>query len=95
MAASSKATVKKDAVVVVISGKHKGSSGKILAVNRAKQQVTIEGINVRSCVVRKTRTNPQGGMVKKECPIHYSNVMLKDNYDARMAKRQASPTKTT
>lgn len=91
-----KATVRKDAVVVVISGKHKGKSGRVLKVNRAKAQVTLEAVNVRRCVVRKTRTNPQGGVVERECPIHLSNVMLKERYDGRREKREkASVQKTT
>lgn len=93
---SDKATVRKDAVVVVIAGRHKGSSGKVLKVHRAKEQVTLEGVNVRRCVVRKTRTNPQGGVVERECPIHLSNVMLKERYDARREKRaKAAAPKTT
>lgn len=82
--------VKKGTVVTVISGEHQGKSGKVLVADREKQRVLVEGINLRKRAQRRTQDNPEGGIVEKECPIHISNVMAQDRYDARQAKRDAA-----
>lgn len=82
--------VKKDTVVTVISGVHKGKSGKVLEVNKETQRVLVEGLNLRKRAQRPTQDNPEGGIVEKECPIHISNVMPQERYDARAAKRDAA-----
>ena len=66
--------IKKGDEVVVISGDHKGSKGKILQVIRAKNRVIVEGINLIKKHERKTQDNPQGAIVEREASIHYSNV---------------------
>lgn len=60
--------------VVVITGDDKGSKGKILQVMREKNRVLVEGINLSKKHERKTQDNPQGAIVEREAPIHYSNV---------------------
>ena len=60
--------------VVVITGDDKGSKGKILQVMREKNRVLVEGINISKKHERKTQDNPQGAIVEREAPIHYSNV---------------------
>lgn len=60
--------------VVVITGDDKGSKGKILQVIREKNRVLVEGINMSKKHERKTQDNPQGAIVEREAPIHYSNV---------------------
>ena len=60
--------------VVVITGDDKGSKGKILQVMREKNRVLVEGINLSKKHERKTQDNPQGAIVEREVPIHYSNV---------------------
>jgi|TARA_B100002019_G_scaffold66356_1_gene56969 large subunit ribosomal protein L24 len=60
--------------VVVITGDDKGSKGKILQVMREKNRVLVEGINMSKKHERKTQDNPQGAIVEREAPIHYSNV---------------------
>ena len=60
--------------VVVITGDDKGSKGKILQVIREKNRVLVEGINMSKKHQRKTQDNPQGAIVEREAPIHYSNV---------------------
>ncbi len=67
-------SIKKGDEVVVISGDHKGSKGKILQVLRAKNRVIVEGVNLTKKHERKTQDNPQGSIVERESPIHYSNV---------------------
>lgn len=74
--------IKREQEVVVISGAHKGKRGKVLEV-RAPEKVLIEGVNLVTKFQRKTQDNPDGGSVEKEVPIHYSNVMLAEKFDAR------------
>lgn len=68
--------VKKGDLVRVISGNDKGKEGKILKVFPKTGRVIIEKINLIKRHTRATQTNPQGGIVEKEAPIHASNVML-------------------
>lgn len=70
--------VKQGDSVVVIAGKEKGSRGRVLRVNPGADKVVVEGINVRTKHVKPTQANPQGGRIKKEAPVHISNVMLAD-----------------
>lgn len=72
------ARVKKDDIVVVIAGDHKGARGKVLRVLTDDQRVLIEGVNMVFRHVRRSRKNPQGGRVQREAPIHLSNVMPVD-----------------
>ena len=66
--------VKKDDLVMVTTGNHRGETGKILKVDPQKNRVIVEGVNVRKRHVRPSQQNPQGGRVEKEMPIHISNV---------------------
>lgn len=72
------ARIRKDDVVVVVAGDHKGARGKVLRVIPEKQRVLVEGVNRVYRHVRRSRQNPQGGRVQKEAPIHISNVMPLD-----------------
>ncbi len=78
----SKLKVRRDDQVIVISGKDRGKTGRILRVDPAKQRVYVEGLNI---VKRHQRPRPgstdPGGVVEKEGPIHISNVMLLDPQD--------------
>lgn len=64
--------------VVVIAGKHKGRRGKVLRVIPDKDRVVVQGVNIVTKHVKPGRDNPQGGIVKREAPVHLSNVMLAD-----------------
>jgi large subunit ribosomal protein L24 len=68
--------VKKGTEVVVITGEHKGKQGKVLEVLRDSQRVVIEGINLRKKFLKKSQENPNGGIIEKEMPIHYSNIKV-------------------
>ena len=74
--------IKREQEVVVISGAHKGKRGKVLEV-RAPEKILGEGVNLITKFERKTQENPEGGSVEREAPIHYSNVMLAEKYDAK------------
>lgn len=71
--------VRKNDMVEVISGDHRGARGKILRVDLATGRVLVEGVNMVYRHVRPTRRNPQGGRVQKEAPIHISNVLPYDS----------------
>lgn len=73
-----KLKIKSGDTVRVIAGDHKGSEGKVVQVLREKNKAIVEGVNVISKHVKPSATNPQGGIVKKEAPIHISNLALID-----------------
>ncbi|MCL2407794.1 MAG: 50S ribosomal protein L24 [Defluviitaleaceae bacterium] len=62
--------------VVIIAGKEKGAEGKILLVDKKASRVIVEGRNMITKHQKKNAQFPQGGLIKKEAPIHVSNVML-------------------
>ncbi len=68
--------VKKGDTVQVLTGKDKGKTGKILKVIPKKMRVIVEGINFIKKHQRPTPSNPEGGIITKEAPIHVSNVLL-------------------
>jgi len=61
--------------VIVIAGKDKGKEGKILLVDRKKNRVIVEGVNMISKHQKANQSNQQSGIVKKEASIDVSNVM--------------------
>jgi large subunit ribosomal protein L24 len=67
--------IKKNDEVVVISGSHRGSRGKILEVLRDSCRVVVEGVGLRKKYIKKDQKHPEGGEVERESSIHYSNVM--------------------
>ena len=79
--------VKKNDMVVVISGEEKGKIGKVLHVYPEKVRVLVEGVNVMSKALRKSQDNPKGGVTTKEFPIAAAKVMLQDRFEARKKKR--------
>lgn len=66
--------VKKNDMVVVLSGNDRGKSGKVLRVYPMKNRVIVEGVNIRKRHMRPTQSNPQGSIIEREFPIHASNV---------------------
>ena len=88
----SKFHVKKGDQVVVLAGKEKGKSGKIIHVMTDKQRVVVEGLQMIKKHTRKSQQNPQGAIVEREGTIHISNVMKAEVFDARAAKRAGSAT---
>jgi large subunit ribosomal protein L24 len=78
------AKIRRDDEVVVISGKDRGKTGKVLRVDPQKGRVYVEGLNLvkrhqRPQQVRGAqRAETVGGVIEKEGPIHISNVMLLD-----------------
>jgi large subunit ribosomal protein L24 len=75
--------------VKVISGTSRGSEGKILRIDRSKNRVIVEGVNVVKKHVKPSASNPQGGIEESEAGIHISNVMLVQNGVASKVGRKA------
>ena len=74
--AVTKLHVKKDDLVMVIAGKDKGKSGKVLRVLPDKGRVLVENLNVIKRHTRPSQMNSEGGIIEKEAPISLSNVQL-------------------
>jgi large subunit ribosomal protein L24 len=70
--------IKKDDLVVVISGKSKGERGRVLKVLRETDKVIVEGVNKVKRHTRPTPKNREGGIIEKEAALHVSKVMLLD-----------------
>lgn len=68
--------VKKGDTVVVLTGATRGKTGRVLKVLPDKNKVIVEGLNFVTRHTRPTQTNPQGGRLEKEAPIHASNVKV-------------------
>lgn len=71
-----KCHIKKDDKVKVIAGKDKGKIGKVLKVDRKKDRILVENINIVKRHTRATAKNRQGGIVESEATVPWSNVML-------------------
>ena len=67
-------SIKKDDLVVVLSGKDKGKQGKVLTVLPSESKVIVEGVNVVTKHKKPTSQTDQGGIVKKEAPIYACKV---------------------
>ena len=74
--------IRKDDTVVVLTGRDKGKSGKVVKVMPKDDRVIVQGVNV---VKRHTRARPgqPGGVVEKELAIHWSNVAHQDPKDGK------------
>ena len=64
--------------VVVIAGDEKGKTGTVVSVDLNNDKAIIEGLNMVTRHNKPTASNPNGGIVKKEAPIHVSNIALAD-----------------
>jgi large subunit ribosomal protein L24 len=73
-----KLRIKKNDVVRVIAGNDKGKEGRVIDVLPEKMRVVVEGVNVRKRHTRPTAVRPEGAIIEREMPIHYSNVMILD-----------------
>ena len=74
--AVTKLHVKKDDLVMIVAGKDKGKSGKVLRVLPEKERVLVESINLIKRHTRPSQSNSEGGIIEKEAPIALSNVQL-------------------
>ncbi len=68
--------LKKNDTVVVLAGKDKGKKGKVLMVFPGKGRAIVEGVNYVKKHTRRTKEDQKGGILKKESPIHLSNLAI-------------------
>ncbi len=78
MSTMNKLRIKKGDNVIVIAGNDKGKTGKVLSVAPADNRAIVEGVNLVSKHTKPNSKAPQGGIIKKEAPIHVSNLSLID-----------------
>ena len=72
------ARIRKGDRVVVIAGKDKGRTGKVLKVLTKQERVVVEGVNMAKRHTAPNVAHPQGGVIAKEASLHVSNVALRD-----------------
>jgi large subunit ribosomal protein L24 len=68
--------IRKNDIVRVMVGKEKGKVGRVLKVDRDGARVIVEKINMVKRHAKPGKTNPQGGIIEKEAPLAYSNIMI-------------------
>jgi large subunit ribosomal protein L24 len=69
--------IKKNDNVIVIAGKDKGKTGKVLKAFPKLDMVLVDGVNVKKKHQRATKSNSKGQIVEKPLPVHVSNVKIK------------------
>jgi large subunit ribosomal protein L24 len=67
--------IRKGDTVAVISGDDRGKRGRVIEIQRDKNRVVVEGVNLIFKHIRKSQKYPQGGRIRREAAIHLSNVM--------------------
>jgi large subunit ribosomal protein L24 len=82
--------IKRNDPVVVISGAHKGKSGKVLEILAAKQRARVEGVAMIKKHLKKSEKNPQGAISELEGSVHISNLMLQSTFDASKRKKASA-----
>ena len=71
-----RATIRREDTVMVISGKDKGRTGRVITVDWKRERLLIEGVNMVTRHTKPNATNQQGGLIQIESPVHYSSVQL-------------------
>ena len=66
--------IKKGDMVMVLSGNERGATGTVLRIDVKNDRVVVQGVNVRAKHIKPSQANPQGGIVRREMPIHISKV---------------------
>lgn len=92
-----KLKIRKGDTVQVITGESKGVQGKVLEVLVSANRALVEGVNIISKHTKPNATNPNGGIIKKEAPIHISNLALldpKSGKPTRVGRQKNSENKT-
>ena len=71
---------------MILAGKDKGRTGEVTKVMPKDDKVIVSGINVHARHRKPTQTNPQGGIERKEAPLHISNVAIADPKDGKATR---------
>ncbi len=66
--------ITKGDTVIVTTGNDKGATGQVLRLLIKQNRVVVQGVNIRAKHLKPTQANPQGGIVRREMPVHISNV---------------------
>jgi large subunit ribosomal protein L24 len=66
--------VRKGDSVIVTAGNDRGVVGEVLAILTKSDRILVKGVNIRTKHIKPTQQNPRGGVVRREMPIHISNV---------------------
>jgi large subunit ribosomal protein L24 len=70
--------IKKGDTVMIIAGESKGQSGRVIRIIPKANRAVVEGVNMVYKHQKPSATNPQGGRIQMEAPLHISNLMLVD-----------------
>lgn len=70
--------LQKGDTVIVIAGKDKGKTGKVMRLFLEESRVIVEGVNLVKRHMKPNQRMQQGGILEREQPLHMSNVMLVD-----------------
>ena len=62
--------------VIILAGKDKGKTGKLVSINGKKKKVIVQGVNVIKKSMKPTQENPDGGFVEVERPLDISNIAV-------------------
>ena len=76
--------------VLVIAGKDKGKTGKVLKTLRNEDKVVVEGVNISKRHTKPRTNNDKGGIFEIEMPIHVSNVKKVDEKETKKSTKKAS-----
>jgi large subunit ribosomal protein L24 len=82
----SAAKIRKGDKVVVLSGRDKGKTGEITAAMPKDEKVVVSGVNIAVRHKKATQTNPQGGLERREAPMHISKVAIVDPKDGKATR---------
>ena len=78
--------IRKGDTVVVLSGKDKGKTGEVTASLPKDGKVVVKGVNVATRHKKPTQENPQGGLERREAPMHVSKVAIADPKDGKATR---------
>ena len=81
-----KLRIKKKDRVIVIAGKDKGKTGTVTSVLPKENRVVVAGVNMVAKHTKPSQGNPQGGIIRREAPIHISNVAHVDPKDNKATR---------
>jgi len=81
--------IKRNDVVVVISGSHRGKEGKVLEILAEGGRARVEAVAMTKRHLKKSQEHPQGAIVEREGSIHISNLMLKARHEERRSRKGA------
>lgn len=87
--------VKKGDKVKVIAGKHKGTTGEVVAVYPRRDRVVVDSVNVKKRSLKKTEAAENDNFVYIQHPIHISNVKLVEEKETKVAKSASKEKKST